>query len=902
MNIKFFDKLSGFFSLIALLRDLSYGFFKSVSGILFQFSASSKWLLMSLSSTLFVISLVIYHAVAHSTQIIHEPVQACVIARDVDLTDAVRAQFAQCLGWQSDLSSPVCLGSYKPVAVTPLADPEEVHILADSASFYRDQRSTLSGNVEVQQGQRIVNAQTAYVYRDSKTNKVTKIQFLGNVHFLEPDKLMIARKATINPQDKSGETEDVLYRFNVDRNNALLPAWGRASLIKRFANKDYLLRDATYTTCSPQDKAWEIDAESITIDNAKSKGVARNAKLRIHDVPVLYAPYLSFPTNRDRKTGFLMPIVGYSNVGGMDFGLPFYWNIAPNQDMTLTPHAFSKRGVMMGGEYRYLTPGSTGIFNGNYLPKDKAYSHFLQENEQQFPRLRGNSTNRWSVGILDTTSFSPDLHLNINLQQVSDDYYLQDFSSNLAVITQRQLLRQADLTYSTENWIFRGMGQSYQTLQPINEIPIVPVYERLPQFMARGYYYDLPFNANLNILGQYDQFHWPSDPWDITGLNMPQGPRFHLNPILTLPIMKPWGYVTPSVQLVENYYEVRNNNVILNNYTGIANNYFGIVNNYMGTQNTDFNRTIPRYSIDSGLYFERDLHFMGNSYTQTLEPRLFYLRVPFQNQTPIPVYDSGFMIFNVDQLFRTNRFSGFDRIGDANQLSYALTSRWLSEETGGERASFSIGQIRYFSDRRVQLCQSYTGFCIDNPYAFGNLSSTFNTSPVATRAGYHFNPLWGITGDYIWDPATKATNNADLNLHYQPLPNAVISGGYSYLVNGDVTQVRHDGSVNNSLHQGIVAAAWPLTERWSTIGAYSHNISKNYSMMSLFGVQYDSCCWAMRVLGGRAFKNLNAEFEPQYSNNVYLQILLKGLGSVANSDPYNILSTYIPGYSDPFHR
>ncbi|MDI1352146.1 MAG: LPS assembly protein LptD, partial [bacterium] len=300
------------------------------------------------------------------------------------------------------------------------------------------------------------------------------------------------------------------------------------------------------------------------------------------------------------------------------------------------------------------------------------------------------------------------------------------------------------------------------------------------------------------------------------------------------------------------------------------------------------------------LFFERDFNLLSNAYIQTLEPRLFYLRVPYQNQTPIPVYDAANMIFNTAQLFRTNRFSGFDRIGDANQLAYAVTSRWLSEATGAEKASFTLGQIKYFEDRQVQLCYRVHGVCQDNPKAIGYLSPTFDMSPVASRMGYHLNSRWEVVGDYVWDPATKATNNADLNLHYQPAPNAVIGFGYSYLINADVTSVRAHGSQDNSLHQAIISVAWPLTEKWGAIGAYSHNISKNYNMMSLFGVQYDSCCWAMRVLGGRTFKSLNANFEPRYNDNIYVQLLLKGLGSIANSDPYNILSTYVPGYSDPF--
>lgn len=818
------------------------------------------------------------HHLAHAASWVNEPVQACVVARDVDLTDALRAKFAQCLGWQATPSSPICLGAYQPITVIPLANPDELHITADSVSFYQTKRSSLSGRVEIQQTQRIVNAQTAYIYRDAKSNQINKIEFLGNVHYLEPDKLMIARTATINPRDQSGETHDVLYRFNAERNHFALPAWGRASLIQRFANKDYLLQQATYSTCAPQDKAWDIEAKSISINNAKATGVARHAVLRLNRWPVFYAPYLSFPTNKERKSGFLMPLFGYSNVGGWDLGTPYYWNIAPNYDMTITPHVYSERGVMLSDEFRYLTADSTGIFKGSFLPDDKAFKQFLTDHEASFPQLRGDSANRWAVGFANSTRILPALTLNVNAEQVSDDYYLQDFSSNLAQITQRQLLRQADLNYSTEHWLFRGMGQSYQTLHPVNEPPISSVYERLPQLLAHGYYYNLPFNANLNILGQYDQFHWPVDFWNATAA--PQGPRFHFNPILSVPVVKPWGFVTPSLQLVENYYQIEN---------------------VGGIDNQQFNRTIPRYSVDSGLYFERTLSLNNDAYTQTLEPRLFYLRVPYQNQAAIPIFDSGTMIFNADQLFRTNRFSGFDRIGDANQLAYALTSRWLFEETGAEKASFSVGQIKYFADRKVQLCQNISGYCVTNPYTMGYLSPTYGVSPIASRAAYRVNSVWGLSTDYIWDPATKATNNADLNVLYNPLASGVISAGYSYLTNADITQVRNNGSQNNALHQAIVAYAWPLNEKWSSLGAYSQNISKNYSMMSLLGVQYDSCCWAMRILGGRTFKNLNASFEPRYNNNIYVQLLLKGLGSVASSDPHKMLGTYIPGYSDPFH-
>ena len=803
------------------------------------------------------------------------PVRACVVARDAPLTPMSRAKFAQCLGWRTGNSSSLCRGSYPLLSIIPDVNDDAIRVKADGVSLYEEGRSELNGNVEVAQAHQIVTGETAYIYRDAKTNQVTKIELLGEVRYAEPDHLMIARKATINPTDKSGKVEDVLYLFNSQRNEAVLPAWGRASFIERFANKDYLLRKATYTTCAPQDKSWQIEADEIQLDNTAARGVARNAVLRVADWPLLYTPYLSFPLSKKRKSGFLMPMSGYSNVGGFDLALPYYWNIAPNYDATIVPHLYTRRGFMMGGDFRFLTESSTGIVGGNFLPKDKAFSAFLNENKTQYPSLSEISTDRWSFLLHESTAFTNNLRMNINYQQVSDGYYLQDFSSNLAILTENQLLHQGDLTYTTDHWLFAGMLQGYQTLHPINQTPISDVYERLPQLLARASYNDLPMHANFNLLGEFDYYHWPTET-----VTQPQGPRYHISPALSFPHLKPWGYVTPSVELVENYYDVH--------YDGESNS------------NT-FNRTIPRYSLDSGLTFERTTALTGKAFTQTLEPRLYYLYVPIQNQTSVPVYDSGYMIFNNDQLFRTNRFSGFDRIGDTNQLSYALTSRWLSEENGQEKASVSVGQIHYFANRQVQLCYQKNGNCVDSPLALGFLSPLAESSPIASRGVYNISSAWVMSGDYVWDTYTHATNNGDLNFHYQPAVNHIISFGYSYLTNGNLLQVANNRIQDNALHQTTVAYAWPLSEQWSGLGAYSYNISKGYGMMTFLGLQYDDCCWAMRLIGGRTFQSLSSSsLLPQYNNNVYLQIMLKGLGSVANSDPATTIASYLPGYRNMF--
>lgn len=806
---------------------------------------------------------------------ISSPVQACVIPGYLPLNHSTRHKIAQCLGWQSNRSTPLCHGFYQSLMTPPLENDDAIHVNADEASLFSEGRSELRGHVEVSQAQQMVSADTAYIYRDKNSNQVTKIVLLDEVRYIEPDRLMIARKATLNPQDKSGHIEDVIYRFNTRRVEAILPAWGRASYVERLSNKNLLLKKTTYTTCAPNHKAWQIEADEIQLDNIKEQGIARHALLRVGDWPLLYTPYLSFPTTKKRKSGFLMPMAGYSNVGGFDLALPYYWNIAPNYDATIVPHLYAIRGLMMGGDFRFLTNHSTGTIGGSFLPSDSAFKKFLIDNQDEYPQLKNTSNDRWSVSLHDNTAFSNHLHLNINYQDVSDNYYLQDFSSNLAIITENQLLQLGQLTYTTDHWLFSGLVQNYQTLHPINQTPVVDAYQRLPQLLANGSYNDLPWNANLDLLGQFDYYQWP-----VNSASIPQGPRFHANPVLSIPTVKSWGYITPSVEFVENYYDVHYDQELISH---------------------SFNRTIPRYSLDGGLTFERLTSFLRKGYTQTLEPRLYYLYVPFQNQTPIPVYDSGYMIFNTDQLFRNNRFSGYDRIGDTNQLAYAVTSRWLSEDSGQEKASVSVGQIQYFANRQVQLCYDPVGNCQDNPLTLAYVSPTASSSPIASRGTYNISPAWVLTGDYVWDPATSATNNGDLNFHYQPAMNHIVSVGYSYLVNGNLLQIANSPVQDNALHQAALAYSWPFSEHWSGLGAYSYNVSKHYDMMTFLGVQYDNCCWAMRLMGGRTFQSLSPNsFSPEYNNNVYLQILLKGLGSVSSSNPMSILRSYFPGYRNMF--
>ena len=817
-----------------------------------------------------------------SQPMLTESVQACVLAEAQSGTKAARERIADCLYWQANPSS-LCRGSYQAASILPPLDPETIELKADQVSLNPSGQSELHGHVQVKQLNRKVTADTATIYRDPSTMQVTKIELTSDVQFIEPGRFMRAQSATLNPHDKSGRINNVVYRFDTDRYAAQLPAWGTAEWVQRFADQAYHLHKVTYSTCSPLVRTWQIEAKDIRFSKNKSTGVARDALLRLGNLPVLYTPYLSFPTSKERKSGFLMPLAGYSNVSGFDFAFPYYLNLAPNYDATFVPHLYSLRGWMLGGNTRFLTQHSSGLVAGTVLPKDQAFKTFIHSHEAQFPILDTLSTDRWSVLVRDNIQFVENLNLNIDFQQVSDDYYLQDFNTNLAISSENQLLRRGTLSYMTDHWLVGGTLQSYQTLHPVNQSAVSDIYDRLPQLIAEGEYRQLPLHGHLNILNQFDYFRW-------TGLDhaQPQGSRYHLNPNLMFPWLTTWGYITPNVEVVENNYGLSRNSAT--NGTGY-------------TQSESFNRVIPRFYVDSGLTFERQTHLFSNAMTQTLEPRLYYLQVPYDNQSQFPSFDSAYMIFNTDQLFRTNRFSGFDRISDANQLAYGVTSRWLSPRTGREKAMVTLGQLRYFSERKVQLCYDPAGNCTDSPLFLGYVSPSASWSPIASKATYTLNAAWTASADYVWDVTTHRTNNGNLNLHYQPTPNRILGLGYSYLVSGNVFIAPEVGVQNNALNQVTGSYAWPLNDNWSSLGVYSYNVSKEYSMLTLFGVQYDACCWAFRLMGGRTFKSIGLDtLLPEYNNNVYFQILLKGLGTVATSNPATTLQSYLPGYPNLFGK
>ena len=832
-----------------------------------------------------------------------ETTEVCLPAPDATLTPELRAQIAQWLDWKNFSGTAssqakvtkgcaynLCGGTYEEPVLegfsAQLPYPDDARVSADQASLSESGSSLLTGNVVVVQPGKEMTADTAYIYRDPKTKEITQIDLFGNVSVREQGKVMYAQEGHYLPQQESGYVDNVIYRMSLKEplqleSNELLQAWGRAVSVERDKQR-YYLEDATFTTCPPKDSSWQLKAKKMILDKETGRGEAEHAFLDVHDVPIFYFPYYNFPIDDRRQTGFLTPSAGYSNISGWGFSVPYYWNIAPNYDLLLTPNYYTTRGVLLDTDFRYLTEKSQGELKLNGIYHDQAFEQYIQDNQAQLDAAgQGDlSDNRYEVYFHNGTRIDENWSMNAHYHYVSDDYYLQNFGSTIGETTENQLLQEADIDYKSEHWNSVLTMLHYQTLQPINQTAVSDVYSKYPSWTLGGNYANLPGGVNFNINNEYDNFVWTGDDEEDQAL----GGRYHTNPVFSRPIMDPSGYITPTVRLQETYYGLSQNPTDLEQSMNIL---------------------VPQTSVDSSIYFDRSTSFWGKSWTQTLEPRVYYLYVPYVNQTQVPNFDSNYQIFTYDQLFRPNRFSGIDRVGDANQTSLALMSRFLDADSGAEVFHWGIGETFYFEDRDVQLMQLEPGkaYADSSATTVGYMSPTTTFSPIASQISYHFTPVWSLVGDGAWDPTTQMTNNATVNLHYQPGVNKLLNLGYSYLVNGDQTGITDPSTQNGNLNQTIFSYAWPISpnHQWSTIGSWTENISHNYAMGYSLGIQYEDCCWAVRFVGGKIYSNLDNDDQPVYNNGVYLQILLKGLGGTSVGGSTSVMGN-IPGYQDIFNN
>ncbi len=635
------------------------------------------------------------------------------------------------------------------------------------------------------------------------------------------------------------------------RQKTTTEAHGDADRIDFEGENQVRLSNATYTTCVPGNNDWYARASKLKLDYDREVGEGEDATIYFKDVPILYSPWLSFSLNNERKSGFLAPSFGTDSDSGFIASAPYYWNIAPNMDATLRPRLMTKRGLQLGGEYRYLNTAFGGVYSG------KAQAEVLPSDN-----LRdGDTRYGYSLSHLQTTPSG--FTGTINYTKVSDDNYYTDLSSELSKTSTTQLLQQGMLTYGGGGWWSATANfQQYQTLQPDPKNPVLEQYRMLPQLTLNARRPDLFDRLDGSFLGQYTNFTKRGQVINGVQVKDPDGQRTVLYPQLAVPFETPGWYITPKVGLNATYYALTDQAV------GIP-----------GSQD----RVLPVFSIDSGMTFERSDTWFGREYTQTLEPRLYYLNVPYKNQDKIPIFDSGVADFNFAQIFSENQFTGWDRFSNANQLTAALSSRLIEPNSGAEIFRAMVGQRFYFERNKVGLTPAVPSATTqDDPWHKSDFLAAFS-GQVLPR----------VYADVAWqyNPADRQTQRYSMGGRYQPEPGKVFSAAY-----------RYNRDPNIFVDQVDFSGQWPLTGKLYAVGRLNYALRDNPSQLStagsqggrmieaLGGLEYNGGCWVLRgVIQRQALTQDNSKTQ------FFVQLELNDFSRIG-SNPLNLLKRSVQGY------
>jgi len=658
-----------------------------------------------------------------------------------------------------------------------------------------------------------------------------QIEATGNVRLTQNADLITGPRLKLNLEESVGFFEEPVYSIRRSASartggvaGEMTTGSGRARRIDFEGENHYRLTEATYSTCAYGNTEWYARAGSMSLDYDRDVGEARDATLVFKDVPILYAPWFAFSLNNQRKSGLLSPTLGTTSKGGIEVTTPYFWNIAPDMDMTISPRLMAKRGVQWNGEFRYLDHAYNGISRIEYLPND-LLAH----------RSRG------SLSLVHAQNFGNGYSGNLNLNNVSDDTYFSDLSSRITNIAQNNLVRQGGLSYTSSWWNASVIAQRFQTLQDPELPPVGFPYHRLPQLSVNAFRGDLPLGGAFNFNGEFVNFSHPT---------LPLARRLTIYPQFWLPLQTAAFYITPKFGLHLTRYSLERQAV--------------------GTPD-QLTRNVPTYSVDSGVFFERDTLWFGQNLTQTLEPRFYYVYVPNRDQSRIPVFDTGLADFNFAQIFSDNRYVGNDRIADANQATVALTSRLIDPVTGSELLRGVIGQRYYFKAQEVSLP--------------GEIPRASKTADLLAAVSGKVWPNFYLDSGWQFSPNDNRTNRLTLAGRYQPELGKVISIGYRY--NRDLL---NPTSSVNQISQIDVTGQWPLSGGWSGVGRYNYSLNENRIIETIGGLEYNAGCWATRFVVQRI-----ATSAGKSNSAFFVQLELNGFSNIG-SNPLEMLKRNIPGY------
>ena len=613
----------------------------------------------------------------------------------------------------------------------------------------------------------------------------------SNIIFRSPDLTVESQSAHFSLHDEQGELEQTRYHFGTSH------SFGHAARIGLIDRDHTTLEQVRHTSCPPgSDEAWWLKADRLELDRSRNRGEAHDATLVFMDVPFLYLPYLSFPLS-GRKSGLLPPEIGHAETNGTDLRLPYYWNIAPNRDATLTPRWISHRGVMLESEFRYLNPESHGQLNLNYLDSDRL----------------NDDTARWFGRFRHTASIGSGWYARTDIGKVSDHDYFDDLGNSQENRSQSHIEQRADLGFVGTNLTLLTQVQRYQTLG--GNAP----YDRLPHLHVSTSGDALRNRPRWQLDTQWTRFTHPTK--SVTGS------RMEITPALGWPLNYAAGFLRPGLKWRYTRYALEGEN-----------------------SDTSPERTVPITTLDSGLFFERTTEWDGRHLTQTLEPRIYYLDVPYREQDKLPNFDAGRLDFGYSQLFGDNRFSGGDRIGDTRQITLALSSRLLNGENGNQIAHATLGQIHYLTDRRVGLTR-------DTP------DETDTTSDYVAMLNLRPAPTFNLDFDLQWDPRAERSELLGGTVRYRANEDRILNVGYRY---------RRE----SELHQGDISIFWPLARHWQFLGRWQYDLDNTKSIDAITGFEYSSCCWSFRLVGRAQRDSIAAELE----QSIYFTLELKGLSRI----------------------
>ena len=723
-------------------------------------------------------------------------------------------------------------GQFKPER--PLySDPDSIEfgsteIRAQSSRVVQDGPSQFQGNVEVIKNSQSIRAEVVTYDKDTGIYNAE-----GRAHLWDKGMVWTGDAIKFDSQNETALLSDGKYWLGEG------PGRGTASKIVHNSAEDIsVFKNVEYTTCPVTSEAWRLHASALRVDHSNERASASNAIVRFMDVPVFYMPYVNFPTTKQRKSGFLAPVFGTSNESGFDTQLPYYWNIAPNQDATISPRIIQDRGIMLDGEYRYLNPTYSGTINGEYLSGDddrgnQDRSYLSVEHHQLFFDNRGR--------------------LNLLFNNVSDNEYFKDFGNTMGASSQSFLERKLEFAYEKEGTRFYAVTQDYQTL--VDDLPAAArPYKILPR-LELGHIFKTDNGFEAAIKSDASYFYKSQSLSSI---------RATAAPSLAYSYRKPYLQIIPKIVVAHTEYFNDDPNDIYD----------------------DESRTVPIISIDATLFAERNFSLWGKNLFQTLEPRVYYLYVPKVNQDNLPIFDTGAMDINTHTMYLPHRFSGGytqfggDRVGDANRVTFGVSSRLSHKDTGRQIMSISIGQVFHLDRREITLPgQTYSNNTLSNLFAEGELNLSSTTK---------------ITGSLVWEPESQKTERKAISFNYQPDQNTILKAAYRF------TRAPNSSSQNIEQVDTSFRLPVPTFKNMSLIGMWSYTIHDKTTLEAFGGVEYDSCCWSVSIVGQRYLNGTNISSEPEFITGVFVQLRLRGLmGLGKGRDP--IISRHLPESRSPFN-